>query len=62
MWTLKSLSEKTLSRGSGSLTPSSQTMAFNLIANLFGDIAVTWESQIGTLPQLIPKGMVKLRQ
>ena len=42
-------------------SPSSQTMAFNLIANLSEDTVVTWELRIDILPQLIPKGMDKLR-
>jgi len=36
-------------------------MAFNLIANLSGDIVVTWELRLDILPQLIPKGMDKPR-
>ena len=53
--------EKTLSHGSGSLVPSSRTMALSLTANLSGDIVVTWELRISILPQLISKGMDKLR-
>ena len=41
---------KTLSHGSGSLVPSSRTMAFNLIANLSRDTIVTWELRIDILP------------
>ena len=57
----KRLSRKTLSPGSGSLVLSSRTMGFSLIANPLGDIVVIWGLQIGTLPQLTPSGMVKLR-
>ena len=61
MWTPRNLSEKTLSPNLGSLVPSSQTMDFNLITKHLGDIAVIWELQIGILPLLTPRGMVKLR-
>ena len=52
---------KTKSHGAGFLVPSSRTIAFSLIANLLEDTIVTWELRIGILPQLIPKGMDKLR-
>ena len=40
-WMQRNLFGKTLSHGSGSLIPLSRTMAFNLIANLLGDIVMT---------------------
>ena len=43
MWILRNLFGNTLSHSSGSLVPSSRTMAFNLIANLSKDTVVTWE-------------------
>ena len=58
----RSLFGKTLSPGLGSLTPSSWTMAFNLIVSPSGDTGVNWELQIDILPQLIPRGMDKLRR
>ena len=47
---------KTLSPDSKSLIPSSWTTAFNSIANLLGDTAVTWESRTDILPQPYPQG------
>ena len=61
MWMPRNLSRRTLSPDSGSLTPSSRTMALNLIASLSEDIAAVWELQIDILQQLIPKGMDKSR-
>jgi len=61
MWTPRSLSGKTLSPGSGFLTPTSRTMAFNLIVSLLGDTAMNWESQIDILPQLISREMDRTR-
>ena len=57
----RSLFGKILSHGSGSFVPSSQTMAFRLIANLSEDIVVILGLQTGTAPQLIPKEMDKSR-
>ena len=61
MWMPRNLSRRTLSPDSGSLTPSSRTMALNLIASPSEDIAAVWELQIDILHQLIPKGMDKPR-
>ena len=61
MLTPKSLSGKILSPSSRSLVPSSRTMDFSLIANPSRDTTVIWELQIGTLPQLTSRGMVKPR-
>ena len=51
----RNLFGKTLSHDSGSLVPSSQTMAFNSIANLSGDTVVILELQTGIPFRLIPK-------
>ena len=47
---LRSLFEKTLLPGSGSLIPSSQIMVFSLTVSPSGDTAVNWELRIDILP------------
>ena len=61
MWTLRNLSGKTLLLDLGSLTPSSQTMAFNLIANRLDYVVVNWELRTYILPQPILKETDKPR-
>ena len=57
----RNLFGKIFSHDSGSLVPSSQTMAFSLTENLSGDTVVIIELQTGIPLQLIPKEMDKLR-
>ena len=52
----RNLFGKTSPHDSKSLIPLSRTTAFSLIANLSGDIAVTWELRIDTLPPAYPQG------
>ena len=59
IWTSKSLFGKTLSLGSGSLTPSSRTMVFSSIVKPSGDTIANWELRIDILPQPTPRGMGK---
>ena len=61
MWMPRDLYGKILSLSLGSLTPSSRTMVFNLIANPLGGIVVIWAFRIGTPPWLIYRGMDKPR-
>ena len=57
----KDLFVKILSLGLGSLIPSSQTMVFSLIAKPSGGIVVTYVLRIGIPPQLIHRGIDRLR-
>ena len=57
----RNLFEKALSRDSGYLVPSFQTMAFNSIANLSRDTVVMLELQTGIPLWLIPKETDRLR-
>ena len=61
MWTPRDLCGKILSLGLGSLTPSSQTMVFSLIAKPLGGTIVIWVLRIGTPPWLIHRGMDRSR-
>ena len=61
MWTLRNLSGKMLSPYSGSLTPSSRTMAFSLTANPLDYIVVNWELRTNILPKPILKETDKPR-
>ena len=60
-WMPRNLFRKILSYSSRSLVPSSQTMAFNLTANLSGDTIVILELRTCIPIQLIPKEMDKPR-
>ena len=61
IWTLRNLSGKTLSPDSGSLTPSSRTMAISFTANPLDYIVVNWELRTNILPQPILKETDKPR-
>ena len=58
---LRNLFRKILSRDSGSLVPSFQTMTFNSTANLSRDTIVILELETGIPLRLIPKETDKLR-
>ena len=58
---LRSSSGETLLHDLGSLEPLFQIMDSNLIARPSEDTVANWESQKGTLPQLILKEMGKPR-